>query len=89
MYSNTMNNFGGITKELAKSAALQLKEKLKQPPWLTGGIGVGKCRNSYVIKVYVDKLSDEIRKKIPMSVNNVPVQLAVAGKIEPAEFMIP
>ena len=79
-----MTIFDMITKEKAESAAIKLSEKLKQPSWLTGGIGVGKCRSSYVIFVYVDKLSDEVRKKIPMSVDGVPVQLEAVGKVRPA-----
>ena len=78
-----MTIFESITKEKAESAAVKLGEKLKQPSWLTGGIGVGKCRSSYVIFVYVNKLSDEIRKKIPMSVDGVPIQLEVVGKVKP------
>jgi hypothetical protein len=76
-----MTIFDAITKEQADSAAIKLSEKLKQPSWLTGGVGVGKCRNSYVISVYVDKLNDEVRKKVPMSVDGVPIQLEAIGKV--------
>ena len=76
-----MSIFDEITKKQAESAAYKLSEKLKQPPWLTGGIGVGKCRNSYVIFAYIDKLSDEVRKKVPMSMDGIPIQLEVIGKV--------
>ncbi len=76
--------FSGATKEQAELAAKKLGKQLKQPNWLTGGIGVGKCRNSYVVFAYINKLSDEIRKQVPMSIDGVPVQLEEVGKIKPA-----
>ena len=76
-----MTVFDKTTKEQAELAAKKLSDKLKNPAWLTGGIGISECRKSYVIIVYIDKLSDEIRKKVPMSVDNIPVQLEETGKI--------
>lgn len=78
-----MSVFDRTDKESAETAAKKLTEQLKHPTWVTDGIGVKKCRGSYVVVVYIDKLSDEIRKKVPMGIDDVPIQLEEIGKVRP------
>jgi hypothetical protein len=72
-----------ISEEQALVAANKLACQIKQPKWLTGSIGVGKDRSSYVLFVYVDKLTDKLRQEVPMSIDGVPVQLHEVGKVKP------
>lgn len=75
-----------ISRNRAETAIEKLVNQIKNPKWVTGGIGIGQDPpGSYVIIVYVDKLSDKIRQAIPMSIDDVPIQLSEVGKVKLAE----
>jgi len=74
------------TEEQALAAAKKLTDQIKNPKWLgPGGICVGKDRSSYVLFVYVNELTDKLRRDVPMSIDGVPVQLHEVGKVKPAK----
>ena len=74
------------SKPLAEEAAKKLADQIKNPAWFTGGIGVKECpKNCYVVVVYIDKLIDEIRKTVPMSIDGIPIQLDEIGKVKPTK----
>lgn len=70
-----------VTK--AKKAQARHDVRLKQVPGSVGhGIGIGRT-GKVVIKVYVEKDTPEARKAIPDSVDGIPVEIEVTGKIVP------
>ena len=65
-----------------------IKEVLKKytPIWMAIpdviGTGIGLCDGKPCIKVYVLKLSKEIKDKIPQTIENYQVKIEVTGPIK-------
>ena len=45
------------------------------------GVGVGECNGKPCMKVYVVKITDELKKQIPKQLDGFPVELEEVGEI--------
>ena len=81
-----MTVFDKTSREQAESVVVKLSERFKNSKFITGGIGVRENpKDSFVVMMYVNELSDKIRQAVPMSMDGVPIQLSEVGKVKPAK----
>ena len=68
------------------STAINKVLKKHTPVWMkipgVIGTGIGKCDDELCIKVFVKKLTDEIKSSIPPAVDGYKVQVVVTGTIK-------